>query len=186
MKVQDNKKQGDGGEEIIESKSSGAAEKKVLKKTDNLNSDIEDQNINKKPKTDSLSSESDVASKLSKKSSGKIKSKVEDYDLIAGSFKEGTTSFKQAIISIGKKAQEIRGKAEETFTVGAKKDARDIQALGEYLEKIVKGFEDTMTEIERRDYIDQARLLKGYKKLLEEQINVINARMELVKRLKSA
>jgi hypothetical protein len=83
-------------------------------------------------------------------------------------------------------AQEIRGKAEETFTVGAKKDARDIQALGEYLEKIVKGFEDTMTEIERRDYVDQARLLKGYKKLLEEQINVINARMELVKRLKSA
>ena len=43
-----------------------------------------------------------------------------------------------------------------------------------------------MTEIERRDYVDQAKLLKGYKKLLEEQINVINARMELVKRLKSA
>lgn len=185
MKVQDNEKQGEGGEEIIETKSSGTLEKKDLKKTDNLNSDMQDQSINKTPKTDTLTSESDLASKP-KKSPGKIKSKVEDYDLIAGSLKEGTTSFKQAIISIGKKAQEIRGKAEETFTVGAKKDARDIQALGEYLEKIVKGFEDTMTEIERRDYVDQARLLKGYKKLLEEQINVINARMELVKRLKSA
>ena len=187
MKVQDNEKQGEGGEEIIETKSSGTLEKKDPKKTDNLDSDSQDQNINKKSKTDTLTSESDVASsKPSKKSSGKIKSKVEDYDLIAGSLKEGTISFKQAIISIGKKAQEIRGKAEETFTVGAKKDARDIQALGEYLEKIVKGFEDTMTEIERRDYADQAKLLKGYKKLLEEQINVINARMELVKRLKSA
>ena len=185
MKVQDNEKQGEGGEEIIETKSSGTLEKKDLKKTDNLNSDIQDQSINKTPKTDTLTSESDLASKP-KKSSGKIKSKVEDYDLIAGSLKEGTTSFKQAIISIGRKAQEIKGKAEETFTVGAKKDARDIQALGEYLEKIVKGFEDTMIEIERRDYVDQARLLKGYKKLLEEQINVINARMELVKRLKSA
>ena len=184
MKVQDNEKQGEGGEEIIESKSSGTLEKKDLKKTDNLDSDIQDQNIS--TKTDTLTSESDVSSKLSKKSSGKIKSKVEDYDLIAGSLREGTTSFKQAIISIGRKAQEIKGKAEETFTVGAKKDARDIQALGEYLEKIVKGFEDTMTEIEKRDYIDQAKLLKGYKKLLEEQINVINARMELVKRLKSA
>jgi hypothetical protein len=186
MKVQDNEKQGEGGEEIIETKSSGTLEKKDLKKTDNLDSDIQDQNTNKKQKTDTLTSESDVASKPSKKSSGKIKSKVEDYDLIAGSLKEGTISFKQAIISIGKKAQEIKGKAKETFTVGAKKDARDIQALGEYLEKIVKGFEDTMTEIERRDYVDQAKLLKGYKKLLEEQINLINARMELVKRLKSA
>jgi len=27
--------------------------------------------------------------------------------------------------------------------------------------------------------------LKGYKKLLEEQINLINARIEMVKRLKS-
>lgn len=185
MKGQDNEKEGEGGEELIDPKSTGTPEKKDLKKTDNLDSEIQDQNI-KKPKTDTPTSELDVASKLSKKSSGKIKSKVEDYDLIAGSLKEGTTSFKQAIISIGKKAQEIRGKAEETFTVGAKRDARDIQALGEYLEKIVKGFEDTMTEIKKRDYVDQAKLLKGYKKLLEEQINVINARMELVKRLKSA
>ena len=112
MKVQDNEKQGEGGEEIIETKSSGTLEKKDLKKTDNLNSDIQDQSINKTPKTDTLTSESDLASKPSKKSSGKIKSKVEDYDLIAGSLKEGTTSFKQAIISIGRKAQEIKGKAE--------------------------------------------------------------------------
>jgi hypothetical protein len=111
--------------------------------------------------------------------------KIEDYDLIVNSFKEATTSFKDGILSISKKAQEIKGKAEETFTMGAKRDARDIQALGGYVENVIKGFEDTMNEIKKRNYGDEEKLLKGYKKLLEEQINFINARIELVKRLKS-
>jgi len=111
--------------------------------------------------------------------------KIEDYDLIVNSLKDATTSFKDVIYSISKKAQEIREKAEETFTVGAKRDARDIQALGIYVESVTKGFEDTMMEIKKRNYADEEKLLKGYKKLLEEQINLINARVELVKRLKS-
>ena len=111
--------------------------------------------------------------------------KIEDYDLIVNSLKEATTSFKDVIYSISKKAQEIREKAEETFTVGAKRDARDIKALGIYVESVTKGFEDTMMEIKKRDYADEEKLLKGYKKLLEEQINLIHARIELVKRLKS-
>ena len=111
--------------------------------------------------------------------------KIEDYDLIVNSLKDATASFKDVILSIGRKAQEFRDKAEETFTVGAKKDARDIQALGSNVENVVKGFEDTMTEIKKRNYADEEKLLKGYKKLLEEQINLINARIELVKRLKS-
>ncbi len=111
--------------------------------------------------------------------------KIEDYDLIVNSFKEATTSFKDGILSISKKAQEIKDKAEETFSVGAKRDARNIQALGGYVENVIKGFEDTMNEIKKRNYGDEEKLLKGYKKLLEEQINFINARIELVKRLKS-
>jgi Mg2+ and Co2+ transporter CorA len=111
--------------------------------------------------------------------------KIEDYDLIVSSLKDATTSFKDVILSISKKAQEIRDKAEETFTVGAKRDARDIQALGSHVENVVKGFEETMGDIKKRNYADEEKLLKGYKKLLEEQINLINARIELVKRLKS-
>jgi hypothetical protein len=111
--------------------------------------------------------------------------KIEDYDLIVNGLKDATTSFKDVILSISKKAQEIRDKAEETFTVGAKRDARDIQALGSHVENVAKDFEDTMTEIKKRNYADEEKLLKGYKKLLEEQINLINARIELVKRLKS-
>jgi hypothetical protein len=110
---------------------------------------------------------------------------IEDYDLIVNSLRDATASFKDIILSISKKAQEIRDKAEETFTVGAKRDARDIQALGSYVENVTKGFEDTMVEIKKRNYGDEEKLLKGYKKLLEEQINFINARIELVKRLKS-
>lgn len=111
--------------------------------------------------------------------------KIEDYDLIVNSLKDATNSFKDVIFSIGKKAQEIRDKAEETFTVGAKRDARDIKALGGYVENVIKGFEDTMTEIKKGNYRDEEKLLKGYKKLLQEQINLINARIQLVKRLKS-
>ena len=111
--------------------------------------------------------------------------KIEDYDLIVNSLKEATTSFKDVIYSISKKAQEIREKAEETFTVGARRDARDIKALGVYVERVTKGFEDTMMEIKKSGYGDEEKLLKGYKKLLEEQINLINARIEMVKRLNS-
>ena len=110
---------------------------------------------------------------------------IEDYDLIVNSLRDATTSFKDIIFSISKKAQEIKDKAEETFTVGAKRDARDIQALGSYVENVTNGFEDTMIEIKKRNYGDEEKLLKGYKKLLEEQISFINARIELVKRLKS-
>lgn len=121
--------------------------------------------------------------KTIRKSNSKVK--IEDYDLIVNSLKDATNSFKDVIFSIGKKAQEIRDKAEETFSVGAKRDARDIQALGGYVENVIKGFEDTMTEIKKGNYRDEEKLLKGYKKLLQEQINLINARIQLVKRLKS-
>src|SRR5574341_825171 len=58
--------------------------------------------------------------KTTRKSNSNVK--IEDYDLIVNSLKEATTSFKDVIYSISKKAQEIRDKAEETFTVGAKRD----------------------------------------------------------------
>jgi len=118
-----------------------------------------------------------------KKSSSVVR--IEDYDLIANSLKDATASLKDMVFSISKKAQEIRGRAGETLTVGAKRDAREIQSLGGLLENVVKGFEDTMNEIKKSNYTDEEKLLKGYKRLLLEQINLINARTELVKKLKS-
>jgi hypothetical protein len=41
-----------------------------------------------------------------------------------------------------------------------------------------------MTQIGKQPYDEQVKLLTGYKKLLEEQINVINSRIDWSKRLK--
>jgi len=137
------------------------------------------------PDTDPTSSDiSGIGSeKPVKKSSSFVR--IEDYDLIANSLKDATASLKDLVFSISKKAQEIGGRAGETLTVGAKRDAREIQALGSLLENVVKGFEDTMNEIKKSNYTDEEKLLKGYKRLLLEQINLINARIDLVKKLKS-
>lgn len=43
-------------------------------------------------------------------------------------------------------------------------------------------FRDTITMIRDHPYGEQVRLLTGYKKLLEEQINVIDSRIRFVKR----
>ncbi|HEY7506626.1 MAG TPA: hypothetical protein VH621_03405, partial [Nitrososphaera sp.] len=79
------------------------------------------------------------------------------------------------------KTEELKAKSVD---VSATSDARDIQNLGSNIEKLVTVFEDTMTEIRKEPYDEQERLLVGYKKLLEEQINVINARLAMAKRLK--
>ncbi|HEY7227755.1 MAG TPA: hypothetical protein VH481_06490 [Nitrososphaeraceae archaeon] len=157
---------------------------------DNLtesNTDNDSSTHNKESDADIPITDDNTEYKNKEKTGRKSKSsvKIEDYDLIVNGVKDATTSFKDVILSISKKAHEIKNKAEETFTVGAKRDARDIQALGSHVENITKGFEETMIEISKRNYDDQKKLLKGYKKLLGEQINLINARIELVKRLKS-
>lgn len=148
------------------------------------NSSLEVQRESK-PSIQKSTSEENVEELLKPKSKLQVRHKVEDYDMVVGRLKDATYSFKEAIVSISKRAHEIKDKAGETFIVGAKRDAREIRALGGYAENVVKGYEDTMTEINKRNYADQEKLLKGYKKLLEEQINLINARIELVKRLKS-
>ncbi|HJU35392.1 MAG TPA: hypothetical protein VJ695_09750 [Nitrososphaera sp.] len=98
-------------------------------------------------------------------------------------------SLKELIYSLGKKTKEVtEEKARElkaqSVDISTKTDARDIQHLGDEVEKLITVFEDTMTEIRNEPYDEQEKLLVGYKKLLEEQINVINARLSMAKRLK--
>lgn len=159
------------------------SEDKVSESTTDEDTNIQNEGSDSEISTNDNNTKSINSEKTIRKSNSNVK--IEGYDLIVNSVKDATNSFKDVILSIGKKAQGIRDKAEETFTVGAKRDARDIQALGSFVENVIKGFEDTMTEIKKRNYRDEEKLLKGYKKLLEEQIHLINARMQLVKRLKS-
>jgi hypothetical protein len=111
----------------------------------------------------------------------------------AAKAKESGQSFKEMIKSLGKKAmtkteektKELKDKsAAETVGIGPQKDARDIQALGTPAEDVVLVFEKTLAEIQREDYESQEKLLAGYKKLLEEQINVIDSKQRIAKRLK--
>ena len=68
--------------------------------------------------------------------------------------------------------------------VSAASDSRDISRLGPMVEDLARAFEDTMTEIRKQDYEEQEKLLVGYRKLLEEQVNVINSTMHFAKRVK--
>jgi hypothetical protein len=108
--------------------------------------------------------------------------------------KEAGQSFTEMIKSLGKKtmtkveetSREIKDKSIETLgTDATQTDTEKIHALGIHAENVVLVYERIMFEIERENYETQEKLLIGYKKLLEEQINVIDSKLSLAKRLKN-
>lgn len=82
------------------------------------------------------------------------------------------------------KAKEIATRDISSAAIAAKKDADDITALGDSVEGIARTFESLMTEIRNQPYSEQVRLLTGYKKLLREQISVVDSRIYMANRLK--
>ena len=112
-----------------------------------------------------------------------------DEESVSAKAKDAGKSHKDLIYSLGRKTKEVtEEKAQElksqSVDISTKTDSQDIQHLGDEVEKLITVFEDTMTEIRNEPYDEQEKLLVGYKKLLEEQINVINARLSMAKRLK--
>ena len=99
-------------------------------------------------------------------------------DLITSAIDRVKTIAKEKTNELTKAAEEGPG------AISAAKDAGDISRLGSLVEGLARAFEDTMTDIRAQGYDEQERLLIGYRKLLEEQINVINSRMHFVKRIK--
>jgi hypothetical protein len=101
-------------------------------------------------------------------------------------------SLRDLVIYMGQKAKamteqkttDLKVQATQTADLDIKKDARDIQNLGSNIDNIINVFEDIMTDIRKERYGEQQRLLVGYKKLLEEQINVIDATLKMAKRLR--
>jgi len=108
--------------------------------------------------------------------------------------KEASKSFKELVETLGKKAkilttektQQLKDKTTATVEKGIRKDdVHHLQALGIDVDRLVTVFEETMTQIETQYfYEEQEKLLTGYKKLLEEQVDVIKTRSDMVKRLK--
>ncbi|MDQ3835332.1 MAG: hypothetical protein M3270_00140 [Thermoproteota archaeon] len=99
------------------------------------------------------------------------------YDLVTSAIERAKS------ISV-QKAKEIAGGDLSPAALAAKEDARDIATLGESVEDLARTFENLMTELRRQPYSEQVPFLKGYKKLLEEQINVVDSRIHMAKRLK--
>jgi hypothetical protein len=96
-----------------------------------------------------------------------------------------TSAIDKAKIVTKQKAKEFARAAEGgPGGMSAAKDAQDISRLGPLVEGLARAFEDTMTDIRKQSYEEQEKLLIGYRKLLEEQINVINSRMHFAKRVK--
>jgi hypothetical protein len=88
---------------------------------------------------------------------------------------------------VGSFAKEKFGELEKSLNpshMSAVEDSRKIEALGPMVEDLARVFEDTTTIIRKVPYEEQVDLLVGYKKLIEEQIKVIDSRIDMAKRLK--
>ncbi len=105
--------------------------------------------------------------------------------------RETGMTLKELVNSIGKKSKVVAQEKSAQLKEAAKddeinaKDAADIQMLGRHIESIITIFEDTMDKIMAHpSYDEQHGMLVGFKKILEEEVNLIDARLSMAKRLK--
>src|ERR671916_1515258 len=114
-----------------------------------------------------------------------------DEDSLSKRARETGLTLKELVNSIGKKSKAIAQQKSTELKEAAKddeinaKDAADIQMLGSHIESIITIFEDTMDKIMAHpSYDEQHGMLVGFKKILEEEVNLIDARLSMAKRLK--
>lgn len=89
-------------------------------------------------------------------------------------------------------AREAKGSAkktgrrlkEQTVDIAATADSEDIHSLGSDVENMTGLFEDMIAEIRKEGYDEQVTLLDSYKRLLQKQIRVLDARRKLASKLK--
>ncbi len=134
-------------------------------------------------------SPSNTAYKIHDQNSSIEQEDEEQGESISAKARETGQSFKDFIVTLGKKAMVITDEktmetTNESIDIGAKRDSQSIQTLGANVEKAITVFEDTITDIRKEPYDEQANILTGYKKIIQEQINVINARLSMVKKFK--
>jgi hypothetical protein len=103
--------------------------------------------------------------------------------------KEAAKSLKELLLAIANKSKAMAAaKSQELKKMASSdgetiQDAKDIQKLGRHIETLDQIFEDTLSHIRQSPYEEQEKLLAGYKKLLQEEKYVINARYKLTRAL---
>ena len=105
--------------------------------------------------------------------------------------RETGLTLKELVNSLGKKSKAVAQQKSTQLKEAAKddeinaKDAADIQMLGSHIESIITIFEDTIDKIMAHPSYDERHgMLVGFKKILEEEVNVIDANISMAKRLK--
>src|SRR5689334_20294750 len=126
------------------------------------------------------------------KQQGHHKTKVEEEEeSISAKAKETGQSLRELILSIGKKTGAVAKEKSRQLKEAADdkdiatKDAADIQMLGSHVDSIITIFDNAMDRIGQHPHEEQQRLLIGLKKMLSEETYVINARLNMAKRLKA-
>jgi hypothetical protein len=89
----------------------------------------------------------------------------------------------KAEATVRKKFDELDKALDDNYT-SAVLDSRKIKELGPMVKEIAEAFEGTMTMIEKVPYEEQIILFQGYKKLVEEEIKVVDSRIDMTERLK--
>ena len=114
-----------------------------------------------------------------------------DRESLSRKARETGLTLKELVNSIGKKGKAAAQQKSTQLKEAAKddeinaKDAADIQMLGRHIESIITIFEDTMDKIMTHpSHDEQHGMLVGFKKILEEEVNLIDARLSMAKRLK--
>jgi hypothetical protein len=114
-----------------------------------------------------------------------------DEDSLSKRARQTGLTLKELVNSIGRRSKAVAQQKSTQLKEAAKddeinaKDAADIQMLGSHIESIITIFEDTMDKIMAHpSYDEQYGMLVGFKKILEEEVNLIDARLNMAKRLK--
>lgn len=89
----------------------------------------------------------------------------------------------KAEAKVRKKIDELGKTLDHNYT-SVVLDSSKIKELGPMVKEIAEAFEGTMTMIEKVSYQEQIILFQGYKKLVEEQIKIVDSRIDMTERLK--
>jgi hypothetical protein len=115
---------------------------------------------------------------------------LESDSSVSAKARESTRALRELIMALASKTKETAIIKTQEFKDAAnderpefEQDAADIQRLGNLVDRIAESFDNAMDTIRTAPYDEQARLFQGLKKLLSEEINVINARLSMASRL---
>jgi hypothetical protein len=117
----------------------------------------------------------------------------DDDDTVSAKVDKSGKALKDLVVALANKTKATAKEKTEQLKQAANderplatRDASDIQKLGSLIDALTTKFEETMDDIRKYPPGEQEKLLIGYKKMLAEEMNVINADLAYAKRMTPA